>query len=143
WIFGQCRGIVEAVSVIHAPLSHLQEGEKLYGRHGDIKPENVLWFKRGDEEKLVLTDMGLAEQHRETSRSNQDGASVQTFPGYRPPECVIEDGVVSRSLDIWSLGALFLDLIIWALDGSQGIEDFRLKRFASCLEQSQSTVYFY
>src|SRR5579862_1335299 len=68
WSLKQLAGIADALLLIHNfkttyPLSPIdgkarlqggarlsvREGEELFGRHGDIKPENILWFKKTPE----------------------------------------------------------------------------------------------
>lgn len=41
-------------------------------------------------------------------------------PIYSAPEYVVE-GRVSRPKDIWSLGCIFLEVLIWALDPSNDV----------------------
>jgi serine/threonine protein kinase len=150
WLIEQCYGIVEAVAFIHNPGNAMKnlEGKRLYGRHGDIKPENVLWFiKRqsaGGRGALVLSDLGLAAVHRDTSRSNIPGEAIPRTPNYRPPECDMDgpNGHISRSFDIWTMGCLFLEFIIWALEGWDGRVDFRFSRCESAYLNGETDVFF-
>ncbi|KAF5490195.1 hypothetical protein CGCF413_v011049 [Colletotrichum fructicola] len=53
-------------------LGNLTHGKlKRWGRHGDIKPENILWFEKYDEMEdfLVISDFGLTSFNTTTSRS--------------------------------------------------------------------------
>jgi serine/threonine protein kinase len=102
--------------------------EEFYGRHGDIKPENVLWFKKCpeiDDEKgiLQIADFGLGRFHGRESRSNVRPDTVLGTSSYEPPECKLHRPV-SRAYDIWSLGCLYLEFITWLLKGSEDIEGF-------------------
>jgi len=149
WVAKQCKGIADALCTIHeyktatdntddSPESsaNLEDRDRQYGRHGDIKPENILWFKdeeSGDSEatttngRLVIADFGLTRFHKEHSRSNVDPASVAGSPTYRPPECDLRLPV-SRAYDIWSLGCLYLEFITWLVYGWKGIENFERAR---------------
>jgi serine/threonine protein kinase len=99
-------------------------GEEKYGRHGDIKPENILWFKNVDGSiVLQITDFGLGRFHGRDSRSNVDPKTVNATPTYEPPECKLEKPV-SRAYDIWSVACLYLEFITWLLEGTQAIHDF-------------------
>ncbi|MAD84153.1 MAG: hypothetical protein CL912_14415 [Deltaproteobacteria bacterium] len=103
-------------------------GEELFGRHGDIKPENVLWFKHGRLTEdpngvLQIADFGLGRFHGRDSRSGVNPETLQTSPTYEPPECKLRQPV-SRAYDIWSLGCLYLEFLTWLLKGSQEIEGF-------------------
>jgi serine/threonine protein kinase len=108
--------------------------EQLYGRHGDIKPANVLLFNDPNEHDnigtLKLTDFGLAEFSALHSRSYKPKSKVATSPSYRPPECDLHNGVIGRSYDIWTLGCLYLEFITWLLGGWELIEEFTEKRAA-------------
>jgi serine/threonine protein kinase len=131
WVAKQFSGIIAAMDTIHDPCHlNLHLKEKGYGRHGDIKPDNILWFNSTTDPRgiLVLSDLGLASFNRETSRSNIPNAGIPPVPGYRPPECDIKGGTVSRSYDIWTLGCLFLELITWLLGGWKLKQEFNEKR---------------
>lgn len=148
WIMQQCYGIVDAVAFIHNPGVLNPQGDPVFGRHGDIKPENILWFKKrldsGGMGALVLSDLGLAAIHRDKSRSNIPGHDIPATPNYRPPECNMdgEKGFISRSFDIWTLGCLFLELLVWLLNGWQGRQDFREDRCKSTHLHRETDIYF-
>jgi serine/threonine protein kinase len=148
WSLKQMAGIASALNSIHnfsvtVPLSvdgpgnvrvrddaklSVVEKEELYGRHGDIKPENILWFRQcpeTDDESgiLQIADFGLGRFHGRDSRSKVPPDSVMGSPTYEPPECKLHRPV-SRAYDIWSLGCLYLEFITWLLKGSAEIEGF-------------------
>lgn len=106
--------------------------KQLYGRHGDIKPENILWFrdagKAGDRGVLKISDFGLTEFSTRHSLCYKRNSQVAHSPSYRPPECDLEGAVVGPSYDIWTLGCLYLELITWQLGGTKLLEEFRRKR---------------
>jgi serine/threonine protein kinase len=149
WTFNQFYDIVDAINYIHNPSNMFNDkGQKLYGRHGDIKPENILWYRKNGQDILVISDLGLSAVHREASRSNQIEADAT--PSYRPPECDIqcEDnrniGRISRSFDIWSLGCMFIELITWMLLDYHGLEQFKSKRQSSYVKglQMHTNAYY-
>lgn len=131
WVAKQLEGITGAIKAIHEPLQdHLDPNEKRFGRHSDLKPDNILWFQSDKDPRgiLVVTDLGLATFNREVSRSIQPGSSARV-PGYRAPECDIQGGVARRETDIWTLGCIYLELITWLLGGPvllQELGDLRL-----------------
>lgn len=103
-------------------------GEEWYGRHGDIKPENILWFDqhKGNENLmgvLQIADFGLGRFHGRDSRSNRNPDTINGSPTYEPPECTLRLPV-SRKYDIWSLGCLYLEFITWLLEGFDEIDTF-------------------
>ena len=144
WISDQCHGIIVAIDFIHDPNELNSDGKRLYGRHGDIKPENILWFKREGKEILVLSDLGLCAVHRDVSRSNLPGMSIPVTPNYRPPECDMEGplGYISRSFDIWTLGCLFLEFVVWILCGWEGRNKFNSERYSPYINGVETNVYF-
>lgn len=129
WIAEQCHCLANALSFIHNPCFLDPNEKQLFGRHGDIKPENVLWFKNNEGAKLAFSDMGLAEVRKDSSRSNIPGENIPRSPTYRPPECEMAGtkGHISRSFDIWTLGCVFLEFVVWILEGPKGITDFHSK----------------
>ncbi|KAI1105656.1 protein kinase [Jackrogersella minutella] len=102
----------------------------LYGRHGDIKPDNFLWFRPGNPPGLLaLSDFGLGRLHTQVSRSNQNPGDIPRTSTYIAPEFDLSDGKVSRASDIFSLGCVFLEHITWFLLGFESvIEDFPNRR---------------
>lgn len=127
WVSAQMAGLMSGLSTIHNP-SHEHIGPKddwRYGRHGDIKPDNILWFPTTDDPQgiLVISDMGLSSINRLQSRSDIPGNKVAGVPGYCPPECGPE-GKVSRKFDIWTMGCLYLDFLTWLLKEKEGYGKF-------------------
>ncbi|KAH7323473.1 kinase-like domain-containing protein, partial [Rhexocercosporidium sp. MPI-PUGE-AT-0058] len=105
-----------------------RHGEAMFGRHGDLKPENLLWFRQDHESQdpkgiLQIADFGLGRFHRRDSRSGINPETVQSSPTYEPPECKLRQPV-SRAYDIWSLGCVFLEFMTWLLEGTEQIEGF-------------------
>ncbi|KAF3765539.1 kinase-like protein [Cryphonectria parasitica EP155] len=148
WLSKQCLGIMEAVSIIHNP-SHLQS-DKRFGRHGDIKAENILWYGSGprsstrnnDRGILVISDLGLTAINSDKSKSMQPNTGLKTTPSYRPPECDIKGGTISRAFDIWTLGCLYLELLCWLLKGSQGKKKFDGERMTTFIFGTKTDIFF-
>ncbi|KZL72868.1 serine/threonine protein kinase [Colletotrichum tofieldiae] len=143
WVAEQLSGMADALNYIHDPNLTINN-KRVYGRHGDIKPENVLCFKGKGQGKLVLSDLGLTRTHGDQSRSNRPGELIPTTPNYRPPECDIDGkkGHVSRDFDIWTMGCLFLEFMVWILDGWEGYKDFQNRRFSPYINGGETCVYF-
>lgn len=142
WISKQILGMAGALNAIHDP-KRLAPGPK-YGRHGDIKAENILWYRSPTDEKgiLVLADLGLTTFNTTKSRSKVLGKSLSVTPGYRPPECDLEGGVVSRSFDIWTFGCLLLEMACWALGGQELRDQFEEKRTTLYINGCGSNIFF-
>ena len=145
WVAAQLAGLIGAIDTMHNP-KHLHLGpERKYGRHGDIKCDNVLCFRKSGTENeviLVISDFGLSAYNSDQSRSNIPNRNVPAVPGYRPPECDIKGGTVSRAFDVWTIGCLFLELVTWFLGGPQYIEEFRLHRTTEFINGAMNDIFF-
>ncbi|GJC79026.1 hypothetical protein ColLi_01864 [Colletotrichum liriopes] len=77
---------------------------------------------------LQITDFGRSSFHHTLT---VEDIKFTTLGGdYCPPELQLKLSV-SPSLDIWTLGCLYLEILTWILEGPQGIYDFREKRDAT------------
>jgi serine/threonine protein kinase len=155
WTLTQMTGLASGLGKVHhcrvlVPLTpdgagslrvkdstrlHVSRGEELFGRHGDIKAENILFFQSEESGNgaLKLADFGLGRFHGRDSRSHVDPSHVFWSPTYEPPE--LKRGLeVSRAYDIWSLGCMDLEFISWLLIGGHAIEDFSEFRAGSSTE---------
>ncbi|KAI1099427.1 kinase-like protein [Jackrogersella minutella] len=129
WMARQCLGITKALSMLHQDQDDdKNEDYPIYGRHGDIKAANILWFAKPDSDgpsswQLVLSDFGLMRFHRFMSRSIETARNLKKTITYQAPEFDIAK--ISRKSDIWALGCTFLEFITCCLLGYQAVsEDF-------------------
>lgn len=100
-------------------------------RHGDLKPENILRFNpqsNADIGTLKIADMGLAKHHAVNTRLRQNITSTKYgTTRYEPPEVersLNKVPALSRLYDIWSMGCITLELLIWLLYGSDQLLAF-------------------
>ena len=98
----------------------------LSGRHGDIKPKNVLWFADGRYGILKIADFGATRFYHSTPPNS---SPVPTTPDYRAPEYNTEM-TMNNSWDIWALGCLYLEFITWFSHGWRGVHEFAQKRLS-------------
>ncbi len=117
WSLEQMCGLANGLEALHSENF----------RHGDLKPENILRFTEGEERgDLLIADVGLAKFHVEVTKNRH--ARTQTMTGtfrYEPPECDENlDNPRSRAYDIWSLGCIYLEFLIWLLEGQEALEAF-------------------
>jgi serine/threonine protein kinase len=118
WISTQLYGLANAINYMHS------NGV----RHGDIKPENILWFQKGQspEGHLVLSDLGLSITH--DMGVAKESRILGFMATYRAPEIDMRDGIITRAQDIWSFGCVLLELTCWLLGGMELVEDFAKAR---------------
>ncbi|KAF5989668.1 CMGC protein kinase [Fusarium bulbicola] len=119
WFGGQMRGLADAVSTIHGQRDQARD---LYGRHGDIKPENILYFDSDDSNswaRFALTDFGSSYFCTPEERDIPKG--LKHTPAYRAPEIDTTTLGITQAYDIWSLGCVFAEAIAWYYDGKAGI----------------------
>lgn len=96
-------------------------------RHGNLKPENILRFSQHSSHLglLKMADMGLAPRHIVVTGQGRvaDSTGYGTVR-YEPPEVVTETQARSRPYDIWSMGCIILEFIIWMLYGKDELNNF-------------------
>ncbi|KAI1443230.1 kinase-like domain-containing protein [Annulohypoxylon stygium] len=145
WAVEQFLGISNAIKRIHglatwqkqrrSSLGSGNDDEREWGRHGDIKPNNILWFskyKANSNETLynhlVVSDLGLTRYHSQNTRSAVHKSHLEGCTwGYRPPEMDMEH-FISSSYDIWSLGCVFLEFCVWYVNGGDSVQIFGIER---------------
>ncbi|KAJ2897376.1 HET-domain-containing protein [Zalerion maritima] len=133
WFFHQLVGIADAIKCLHHPENNTGVS---CGRHGDLKSENILCFASNEaspgeipkDVQLVVADAG---HPRFTKRLRSCGGNQRRHQlGQKciaPAEA--ETPAVeprSRRYDIWSLGCLFFESLIWILYGSDRLEEFHV-----------------
>lgn len=126
WVFTQLLGLAWAIRELH----HSGDGA---WRHGDLKPENIMCFEDKSNFKnsgrciLVIADVGLARVHAMATDNRPDPTSTQSGTVmYWPPERELpQQQARTRRYDIWSLGCIYLEFLIWLLYGTSGLRRFR------------------
>lgn len=154
WMLTQAEGIASGLHALHnvqtesitrqLPQSSSRTGRsdkrlntRWYGRHGDIKPENVLCFRKMDkpfnEGRIVLADFGLTAFHTSAT------AGWARVGGYTKRYCAPEvyhapllgwDFEETPAYDVWSLGCVFLEFLTWLVCGWPELESFEARRCA-------------
>lgn len=109
-------------------------GGHRFGRHGDLKSENIFLFKELDDFKvdergiLFIADVGLARYHN-TVTADWGTVTMSGKQVYEPPDIDIElSKPRSRKYDIWAMGCMFLEFAIWLLRGIKEVEKFKAQR---------------
>ncbi len=134
WSVEQMLGLARAVHDLHYGLKG--ENDETHCRHGDIKPANILVFEdpRSGELRLVLSDLGVSAIHvKQTAVRTSITKTEATTREYEAPEAhersAGHDQPRPRSYDIWSLGCVFLEFVVWILYDLKTIERFKENRY--------------
>lgn len=116
-VLRQLAGLSSALNELHNYKKH----DKANGsyRHGDLKPENILRFSNGTEVGLLkISDLGLAKHHVYETGLRGPTVTRHGTPLYEPPEVILEPEIArSRQYDIWSMGCVLLELLVWLMYG--------------------------
>lgn len=126
----QLHGLAKALEAAH----NLNKMGASY-THGDLKPENLLLFKHGGGIGTVkIGDWGEAKRRGQVTgmRFNKTTTRYSTSR-YEAPE--LKTGVQAQLLgqsikrrsrlnDIWSMGCIILEFMIWLLYGMEGLDRF-------------------
>ncbi|KAK1988375.1 hypothetical protein LZ30DRAFT_644416 [Colletotrichum cereale] len=127
WALDQLCGLAGAMEKLHS-------AKDAACRHGDLKPENILCFedsRRSDplsQPFLVIADVGLAKVH--TIATEMRNEATRTLNGtvmYEPPEAVLlltKKQPRSRRYDVWSIGCIYFEFLIWLLYGKAELVRF-------------------
>ncbi|KAK0653988.1 kinase-like domain-containing protein [Cercophora samala] len=127
WALDQILGLVDAIRVLH------DRGI----RHGDIKPQNILHFPDAEDGSgiggtLVLADVGVSKFHHEATALRNEATNTRDATiSYEAPEAASEfkNGKPRpRRYDMWSLGCMFLEFVVWIHYGFEAVETFRKQR---------------
>ncbi|KAK4182361.1 kinase-like domain-containing protein [Podospora australis] len=130
WMIEQFFWLAKALRLVHNDRDKTLSSRRIpsnsrYGRHGDIKPQNILYFEDRDGRRtLVLGDFGLGRVNSKHSRSLITPGGAGGTVTYQAPEFENTDPRISRKTDIFSLGCVFLEFVTWLLDGADALKVF-------------------
>ncbi|KAL9041395.1 MAG: hypothetical protein Q9214_004126 [Letrouitia sp. 1 TL-2023] len=122
-------GLCSAVSATH----HLfleNDSLNLIGCHHDLKPQNILV----DGAVFLLSDFGVSRFKNYDEGSATNPKSAVGF--YIAPECgdfgASEDTdrtpIIGRSSDIWSLGCIMMEVLVYMKGGAESVKRFEDER---------------
>src|SRR5699024_2022869 len=130
-------------AVVHGGITSThrdRDPNSLLGRHGDLRPANILLMRSLDPDPDPASDelSGQSQTSPPILSCRLQIASMamtdlfedeahQTIPSetgtYQGPEAHLEIAI-GPLYDIWSLGCVFLELIIWSIEGPRGLKAF-------------------
>lgn len=108
WFFAQVDGIADGLRSFHSHIG---------GYHHDLRLRNILVFK-GDILKISdfgtarLSDLAPSCDSERQSYSHRTQSQLSSA-GYHAPD-LEREGSVGKPQDVWSLGCILLELVVWA-----------------------------
>ncbi|KAH6875914.1 kinase-like domain-containing protein [Alternaria rosae] len=132
WLLAQLWGFASALDVLHGHMTY---------HHHDIKSTNILVFigpAADVKHRLKFTDFGSAgyggclNATGLSAKSRIKGSTLAL-----PPE-THNNGSSSRPHDVWSLGCVFLDILVWHWKGWEYLKEFR----SEVMEESAVCCYY-
>ncbi|VUC30883.1 unnamed protein product [Clonostachys rosea] len=138
WIIRQFVGICDALRELH----------DLNRRHGGLRPDNIIWFpKAKGNGALRMTDLGHVILEKEAFRADPRADTVTLYPSeayrYEAPEAderSDSEKTRSRAYDVWSLGCVMLELLIWLVSGLEDLKLFQQQTKHSFWKQSPNSA---
>jgi serine/threonine protein kinase len=144
WLIKQMCGLAGALRAVHTQkvddnnrlgVPTASEIQTRSGYIHDIKPDNILvflyeesvyWFRLSDFSCAKVVDFiaSISGQHVNSHCTT----SKTGTPDFRPPESMKAKAKTSRPYDLWSLGCVYLELMVWFLQGYPSLEAFREDR---------------
>ncbi|KAL8688219.1 MAG: hypothetical protein Q9218_005818 [Villophora microphyllina] len=151
WFLRQLLGLASALRQIHnlsGPegtagsstnlLAPAVKDLRKSGWHHDLKPENILYFRIQNYMlgEFHIADFGSGKVHtyRSGSVNTKSPNGTQT---YEPPEFA-KEGATSRPYDMWSMGCVFLELLVWAIFDYEAVKTFATNRGGRRFPDSQT-----
>ena len=134
WLLAQFLGLSNALRGIHnlsdsdtksGATTNLLAPRRRSGWHHDLKPQNILCFRGSGSTSgwFQIADFGSGKVHTYRSGGSVNTRSPNGTPTYEPPEAA-KEGATSRPYDLWSMGCVFLELMIWAVYGYSFVRSF-------------------
>ncbi|KAI1125775.1 hypothetical protein F5Y10DRAFT_294354 [Nemania abortiva] len=116
WALEQMCGLADAIVTLH--------DKKMV--HGGLSPNSILVFDDLKSTELCILKINIPQFAAAHARGHSATPSRMGALRYAAPELFSVDGAPrSGPIDIWSIGCIYLEFLIWILDGSVGLIDFR------------------
>jgi serine/threonine protein kinase len=126
WAIKQMAGLAAALQKLHSEGKH-----GVHCRHGDLKPANIVRSETPDDPKshghFRITDMGVAKVNDRATFLAPTSGTFKFTIRYQSPEFrfrVRPDVPTGRAYDMWSMGCILLEWVIWLLYGPTKLEAF-------------------
>lgn len=128
WMAGELHKLAETLSIVHNDVNEAKpdEGNPDFGRFGDVKPGNILWFydyinsDPGSGGSLLFADLGFAKIHRRITKSRSFPETTGHSGTYRAPEFTPSlKQRIGRRADVWSFGCTLIEHLTWYILGNE------------------------
>lgn len=118
WLFTQLLGITDGLQKLHDHHYVTMPST----RHGALKPDNILWFPghKSDLDTPSLGTLIIGDAGRRKGLSNstsRDRHAALRYVSWERPRSTFDD--------IWSLGLIFFEFVIWLIRGNREVQKFR------------------
>lgn len=141
-LWEQVLGITKALSKIINFADPEDPSHVIFGWHLDLKPQNILVDNATDGSRDIfkITDFGQTRFEAAFVTRISGGGGTEA---YAPPEYL--DETQNRTYDVWSLGIIVLEILIYAIRGVDGLlhHDTGLDIVRSSTEDSHENSRFY
>ncbi|KAH7378713.1 kinase-like domain-containing protein [Pyrenochaeta sp. MPI-SDFR-AT-0127] len=130
--WANAMSLLQGLRQIHNTVLFETKTDSIVGIHMDLKPQNILVFGNSEQSSYDLTfkitNFGTSSMNSWASDGHT--SSVVRTNAYAAPEYSSApiDKDEGRLYDIWSLGCVYLEMIVWVVAGSDGLKDFRDRR---------------
>ena len=150
WFLRQYRNLADALRNIHNITEVLLSSSNLvssdqvsrkYAWHHAVKSQNILFFRGTGSENEIFKIAGFGSGKVHTLRSGSANTnSPHGTVTYEPPEAQLGERATSRPYDIWSLGCVLLELLLWAVFGFDFVQNFAEERRGRSFPDSKTNI---
>ncbi|KAI5856334.1 kinase-like domain-containing protein [Tricharina praecox] len=110
-------GLLGALAFLH------RDQREVWNYHFDIKTSNILVKYNG---VFVLIDFGTA--YSKTKLGSQDSGTEAGKHSYSAEYKAPESGKIGRKFDVWAIGCIGIELLVWIKEGARGVRSFQKSR---------------
>jgi serine/threonine-protein kinase len=111
WLRTHRPSQAESLQIFKALLSAMEYAHQKNIIHRDLKPSNIIMQKQDDKWSPKILDFGIAKAISDTGNNLTQTGTTMGTPGYMAPEQIRDAKHVDQRADIFSLGALFYEIL--------------------------------
>ena len=111
WLLTHRPSQAESLQIFRELLSAMEYAHQKNIIHRDLKPSNIIMQKQSDKWSPKILDFGIAKAISDTGNNLTQTGTTMGTPGYMAPEQIRDAKHVDQRADIFSLGALFYEIL--------------------------------